>query len=72
MYEVYLNDSKMSYDEGTQYFLEANEWALERCPSYQGHHVQDVSDVSYIYDNVAVYIFSDEKQALLFELKWKQ
>jgi hypothetical protein len=71
MIEVYLNDSKMDYDTAEQYFWNANIWALEYCPSYKGHNIQDVSDVSYVYDNIALYLFSDEKDALIFQLKWK-
>ena len=71
MIEVYLNDSNMSYDFAEQHFWNANLWALEHCSSYRGHNVQDVSDVSYIYDNVALYLFEDEQDALLFRLKWQ-
>jgi hypothetical protein len=60
----------MSYDFAEQHFWNANLWALEHCSSYQGHNVQDVSDVSYIYDNLALYLFEDEQDALLFRLKW--
>lgn len=70
MIQVYLNDSKLKYDEGIKLFLEANEWAVKYCPSYKGHHVQDVSDVSYVYDNIALYVFEDEKDANWFQLKW--
>ena len=70
MIEVYLNDARMDYDEAEQYFFDANVWALEYCPSYQGHNVQDVSDVSYVYDNIALYLFGDEKDAVFFQLKW--
>lgn len=70
MIEVYLNDAKMNYDQSEIYFHNADHWAREHCRSYQGHNVQDVSDVSYIYDNVALYLFEDEQDALLFRLKW--
>lgn len=70
MIEIYLNDAKMNYDQSEIYFHNADRWAREHCRSYQGHNVQDVSDVSYIYDNVALYLFKDEQDALLFRLKW--
>jgi hypothetical protein len=70
MIEVYLNDANMSYDFAEQHFWNANLWALEYCSSYRGHNVQDVSDVSYQYDNIALYLFEDEQDALLFRLKW--
>ena len=68
---VYLNDGGMSYEEGLTYFKEAADWARRQCASFVDYHVQDVSDVSYVYDNVAQYGFNDPKDALLFELKWK-
>lgn len=67
---VYLTDAKISYHEATAYFDEAAAWASQQCFSYIDHHVQDVSDVSYIYDHVAEYRFNDPKDALLFQLKW--
>jgi hypothetical protein len=70
MIEIYLNDSNMSYDFAEQHFLNADLWAREYCASYRGHNVQDVSDVSYQYDNIALYLFEDEQDALLFRLKW--
>ena len=70
MIEVYLNDAKLSYDFAEQYFFNAACWALEFCPSYKGHTVQDVSDVSYIYDNIALYLFESEGDAMMFKLRW--
>jgi hypothetical protein len=70
MIEVYLNDANMSYDFAEQHFHNADFWAREHCSSYRGHNVQDVSDVSYQYDNIALYLFEDEHDALLFRLKW--
>lgn len=71
MFEVYLNDARMGYDESEIYFHNADQWALEHCQSYYSYNVQDVSDVSYYYDNIALYLFKDEKDALLFRLKWQ-
>jgi len=68
---VYLNDSKIPYEEAPAYFREAANWARRQCSSFVDYHVQDVSDVSYVYDHVAQYGFTDPKDALLFELKWK-
>lgn len=68
---VYLNDSNIEYHKAEQYFAEAAAWASRQCSSYVDYHVQDVSDVSYVYDHVAQYGFTDPKDALLFELKWK-
>ena len=68
---VYLSDEKIKYEEAQAFFEKANLWATEQCQSYIGYHVQDVSDVSYEYDHVASYGFTNPKDALLFELKWK-
>lgn len=70
MEEVYLTDAKLTWEEGEQYFYDADWWARQFCTSYKGHHVQDVSDVSYVYDNVALYLFEDQKEAIMFKLKW--
>ena len=71
MIEVYLNDKNVSYDFAEQHFHNAHAWAREHCTSYRGYDVQDVSDVSYVYDNVALYLFEDEKEALVFRLKYE-
>lgn len=71
MKTVYLNDAKMSYEKAQIYFVDADLWAKGQCQSYIGFHVQDVSDVSYVYDQVAEYRFKDPKDAMWFELKWK-
>ena len=72
MVEIYLNDANMNQDQSELYFMRADWWAREHCSSYQGHHVQDVSDVSYTHDYVALYTFADDSDATLFKLKWAQ
>lgn len=68
---VYLTDAKIPYEQAHAHFKEVSEWAKRQCKSFVDYHVQDVSDVSYEYDNIASYGFNDPKDALLFELKWK-
>jgi hypothetical protein len=68
---VYLTDEKIPYEHAREHFKAAAEWAKRQCSSFVDYHVQDVSDVSYVYDNVAQYGFTDPKDALMFELKWK-
>lgn len=68
---VYLTDAKIPYEKAQSHFKEAAEWARRQCSSFVDYHVQDVSDVSYEYDHVASYGFTNPKDALLFELKWK-
>jgi hypothetical protein len=69
--EVYLNDAGIAYEAAEQHFAEAAAWATQHCDSFEFYHVQDVSDVSYQYDFVTMYRFRDEKDALLFRLKWQ-
>lgn len=68
---VYLTDEKIKYEESQAYFESAENWAKENCPSFISLHVQDVSDVSYVYDHVASYQFNDPKDAMWFQMKWK-
>ena len=68
---VYLNDQNLEYLDAIEYFERAAEWARSQCPSFISYSVTDVSDTSYIYDQVAEYIFKDVKHAIWFELKWR-
>jgi len=68
---VYLSDEKIPYEAAHAHFKKAADWAKEQCDSFIGYNVQDVSDVSYTYDNVAQYTFRDPKDAIWFELKWR-
>lgn len=68
---VYLTDTGIPYERAEEHFAEAAEWASQHCLSYVDYHVQDVSDHSYLFDFVAQYTFTDPKDALLFEIKYK-
>ncbi len=68
---VYLNDSKIPYEQAQEHFKKAADWARRQCSSFVDYHVQDVSDVSLQNDFITAYQFKDPKDALLFELKWK-
>ena len=74
VFSVYINDSGNSqgYDHLPEYWDGMNHWAQEHCDSYQGYDAQDVSDVSLQWDEVAEYRFLQERDAMLFELKWKK
>ncbi len=52
---VYLDDRNIPYEQAHAHFKQAAEWARRQCSSFVDYHVQDVSDVSYVYDNVAQY-----------------
>ena len=68
---VYLTDENVDYDYALKYFENVAKWASSHCASFIDYSVQDVSDVSLQYDNVAEYRFHDPKDVLLFTLKWK-
>lgn len=72
LYRVYVNDSKNTYPYNRleQYWLDIDSWARNNCASYVGYDVQDVSDVSLQWDEVGEYRFFDEKDTVLFKLKW--
>lgn len=72
MIEILVNDGKSpSYEHNGVYFTEIDLWAKEHCKTYTGFHVQDVSDVSYQWDEIACYFFQEENaDTTLFRLKW--
>jgi hypothetical protein len=74
MFKVYINDAcnKQGYEYLSKYWGNMDQWAQEHCSSYQGYNAQDVSDVSLQWDEVAEYRFLEERDAILFELKWNQ
>ena len=71
MISVLVTDTRSGgYEHNTEYFGAINEWAVEYCESYRGYRVQDVSDASYLWDEIAEYLFDSEADELLFRLKW--
>lgn len=68
--EVFLNDTNMAYEQAEQHFVTAHRWARKNCPSYQGHEVIDVADVSHTNDLIARYLFANDKDVIIFQLKW--
>ena len=72
MNEVLITDSESGgYEFNEAFFAAIDLWATEYCDSYKGYHVQDVSDVSLLWDEIAAYQFEDDKDAILFTLRWK-
>lgn len=70
---VYLTDEhhpNFSYDRMRLHFIDAAIWATRFCSSYKRFHIQDVADNNYFYDQIAEYEFTDERDALMFRLKW--
>ena len=71
MISVLVTDSgSANYEHNAEYFGAINEWAADHCASYRGYSVQDVADVSLVWDEIAEYLFDSEADELLFRLKW--
>ena len=71
MVEVLVSDENSGgYEYNKEYFATIDQWARERCNSYIGYQVQDVSDVSLYWDEIAVYRFTSDIDVVLFKLKW--
>lgn len=71
MIEVLITDDKSGgYNNNHNFFKERGEWAQKHCKSFHGYDVQDVSDVSYLWDEIACYRFTNEEDVTLFTLKW--
>ena len=71
MIQVLVTDEKSpSYDANKKYFFDIHFWAKEHCASYVDFHIQDVSDVSLVWDEIGAYSFKEEADATLFRLKW--
>lgn len=68
---VYLNDEGLTHNQAVDYYNDADKWAKANCPSYVGNEVVDVSDFSYTHDLLAQYKFKDEKDVIMFTLKWQ-
>jgi hypothetical protein len=70
MREVWLDDGGIEYEKAEQRFQSAHLWAQKHCISYQKHEVVDVTDTSYTHDLIARYLFRDERDVVIFELRW--
>lgn len=70
--KVYLTDEKHSFDynHSRLYFIDAAIWATRNCASYVRYDIQDVSDFSPTYDQIAEYEFTDERDVTWFKLRW--
>ena len=52
-------------------FWKIKKWARTHCHSFVWMEVSDVSDVNLHWDELACYYFGDERDALMFKLKYK-
>ena len=70
MISIYLHDGNVKYSDDEEHFRKAEQWATNNCQSFLGMKVEDVSDFSVYYDSVGEYRFEDEKDAMMFRLKF--
>lgn len=68
---VYLDDRNQTYDLAYLRFIDAALWAQDNCGSFVTYSIQDVSDHSIMFDQVAEYSFRKESDAIFFKLKWQ-
>ena len=69
-HQVLLTDNDAN-DAGEP-FWKIKKWCLANCKSFVWMDVTDVSDSSYIWDEIAAYYFHDSKDAVMFTLKYKR
>jgi hypothetical protein len=70
MKTVILNDDNFPYNVANDRFLDAAKWAKRHCKSFVRYTITDVSDISLTNDILAEYFFKDEKDAIIFMLRW--
>ena len=70
MITVILNDKGMPLRAASLYFREATAWARKNCESFITYEVMDVSDFSVIHDLMCEYQFGDDRDAVIFQLRW--
>ncbi len=69
--KVLLTDQGLkNYDQARLHFIDASIWALYHCKSFQGYEIVETSDVSYEWDQIAEYRFTDKRDVFLFKLRW--
>ena len=69
---VYLDDRNLAYEAAYERFIDAALWAEDHCDSFVTYSIQDVSDHTLLFDQVAEYSFREDRDAVAFSLKWKQ
>jgi hypothetical protein len=64
------DENSNGYEYNQEFFGIRDAWAQENCSSYAGFDVVDVSDNSLQWDEIAEYRFNEDRDAVLFKLKW--
>jgi hypothetical protein len=70
-FDVLVTDQRSpKYEQNAEYFAGLDSWAQVNLGNkYVGYAVQDVSDVSGSWDEIACYSFTDEDSANWFKLR---
>ena len=68
-HQVLITD--VDCEQAGEPFWKIKKWCLAHCQSYIWFDVTDVSDVGYQWDEIAAFYFHDERDALMFKLKYK-
>ena len=70
-YVLITDEKSPNYESNAEYFANIDRWAQEILGvRYLGYHVQDVSDTSLQWDEIARFDFIDEETAVWFKLRW--
>jgi hypothetical protein len=74
MPSVLLSDSgyDLDYNHMRLHFMDVAVWATRHCPSFTNFEIVDTADVSATCDQMAEYNFTDERDAVLFSLRWSK
>ena len=52
-------------------FWKIKKWCMKHTKSYVWMEITDVSDNSYLWDEIAAFYFHDSRDAVMFTLKYK-
>jgi len=71
--KVLLTDEghELDYNFQRLYFHDAAIWAVKHCGSFKRYDIIDVSNENTVCDQVAEYLFEDNKDVTLFRLRWR-
>jgi hypothetical protein len=74
MHIIELTDQghELDYNRMRLYFIDAAVWATRHCSSFVNFEIVDVADVSAFFDQIAEYKFLDQRDAIMFSLKFSR
>jgi hypothetical protein len=69
MIKICIGD-RLEWKDAQDEFNDIQYWTYKHCKSFVEMKIRDVSDVSILYDYVAEFSFTEERDATLFRLKY--